>query len=511
MDVQTLADTTLAREHRLLVEAVEVADGAIAIYDQSEKLIACNARYRDLHDRGFRSLRGAADVHYGDLMRATLRGGLPNENVEQMVAERIAAHRAADGTPRDCFYQGKGWFRVSKTRTPGGAIVGIATDITALKTSEAEAARARARAEEALAARGRFVATLCHELRNPLNAMIGIADQLSGALDAGAEVAALRNAGHEMVSILNDVLDHARIDRGALHVDPAPVDIAGLVDELAALYGPWAARGGLALHIDTDRLATPRVIADRRLIYQIAGNLLANAVKFTRRGGILLAAATREDGDGLRLELAVEDTGPGLTAGEIDRLFAEFAQLGPAGSGEVTGSGLGLSIARARAEAMGGELGVSSVPGKGSRFTLLLPVAAAPEAQPPARTLRVLAAEDNEINRMVLQGMLARLPVELTLVEDGGAAVAAAQPGAFDVILMDSQMPTKDGLTAVREIRAAEVMAGARPARIVSISASAADDYAAEAMAAGVNLCIDKPLSAEALREAVLAGGPDAQ
>ena len=388
-------------------------------------------------------------------------------------------------------------------------VLGVLKNITSRKNVEEATARARDLAEAANRAKSEFLANMSHEIRTPLNGVMGVASALSRTeLTVGqAEMVGLiETSGQTLEAILADVLDLARIESGRLELKPEPFDLAACLRSAAALFRPGAQEKGLAFDLAIDSAVFGAFVGDAVRLRQILCNLLSNAVKFTAHGRISLEAAASTDG---RLSVTVTDTGIGFGPDMKARLFERFEQADGSITRRFGGTGLGLAISRALAEAMGGVLEAWSEPGAGSRFTLTLelerwagPLAEkarpAPITYAEARAPRVLLAEDHAINRRVVELLFASADVELTCVENGAEAVAAAAGSAFDLILMDMQMPVMDGLTAIRAIRAAEA-AGQRSTPIWALSANALPEHVAASVAAGADGHLSKPVSAEAL------------
>ena len=389
-------------------------------------------------------------------------------------------------------------------------VLGVLENITSRKTVEAATALARDLAEAANRAKSEFLANMSHEIRTPLNGVMGVASALArtALTPAQAEMVGLiETSGQTLEAILADVLDLARIESGRLELKPEPFDLGACLRSAAALFQPGARDKGLAFTLAIDEAAAGAFVGDAVRLRQIVCNLLSNAIKFTSRGEIRLEAVVNAAG---AVVIAVNDTGIGFGQDVKDRLFERFEQADGSITRRFGGTGLGLAISRALAEAMGGSLEALSAPGVGSCFTLT--VALAPFAgslpdrdadgaalQAADRAPRVLLAEDHPINRKVVELLFDGTGVELTSVENGAEAVAAASGEAFDLILMDMQMPVMDGLTAIRAIRASEA-AGGRPARpIWALSANALPEHVAASMAAGANGHLSKPVSAEAL------------
>jgi signal transduction histidine kinase/ActR/RegA family two-component response regulator len=374
---------------------------------------------------------------------------------------------------------------------------------------------ARHQADEAAIAKTRFLANMSHEIRTPLNGVIGLADALSRtALKPGQRemVDMIQGSGRALNGILSDVLDLARADAGGLRLAPEPFVVGEAVSAASYLFESIARKNGVGFRVDFDLRCRSAVVGDALRIRQIISNLISNAVKFTERGKVQVRASLVPHPDDpalAELTVAVSDTGPGIADDVRARLFRRFEQADNSVARRFGGTGLGLAISRELAEMMGGRIDCESEPGHGSTFTLRLtlplagqrPAAAqpAPEVLPEeSRRRQVLLAEDHPVNQRVIQAILAD-SVDLTIVADGQAALEACRAGAFDLILMDTHMPVMDGLTATRAIRAMEAQTGARRTPIVSLTADAMPSQVQEALAAGADRHLAKPITAAAL------------
>lgn len=393
-----------------------------------------------------------------------------------------------------------------------GAVSSYARMKTLLARRTEIARRARRRADAAARAKSEFLANLSHEIRTPLNGVIGLADALSHTELASAQremLGMILTSGRGLTALLSDALDLARTESGSMRLAAEPFDVRRIIGEAAFLFESLAREKGLAFEAAFDLDPPAAAVGDPLRVKQIVSNLISNAVKFTAHGSVTVEVAFRRSGEMGLLQVLVRDTGPGFDAAVKARLFNRFEQ----GDGSVTrrfgGSGLGLAIAHRLAALMGGELTGEGRPGQGAEFVLRLPLpmASAPvaAAEPEApgfgegeRPRRVLLAEDNPINQKVVQAILGGL-VELTAVGDGRAAVEAARREAFDIILMDTHMPEMDGLSAIRAIREMERRRGALRTPIVSLTADALPQHVQAAMAAGADLHLAKPITAESL------------
>ncbi|THD65009.1 ATP-binding protein [Phenylobacterium sp.] len=372
-----------------------------------------------------------------------------------------------------------------------------------------ERVRARtAELEQANAAKTDFLANMSHELRTPLNGVIALSSLLAKeqTTERGRQTADLVVAsGRLLQQVLTDILDLTRIEAGQLPVNLAPFELADCIATIAALHRASAEAKGLDFRVTLAPEAHGWRLGDDVRVTQILSNLLSNAVKFTTVGGVSMDVAC----EGEAVTVAVTDTGVGFSDEFRERLFSRFEQADGSITRRFGGSGLGLAISASLAAMMGGKVEARSELGKGSVFTLTLPLpaAAAPEPADVAEEaeagdiagLKVLVAEDHPTNRKVVELILEPLGVDLTMVEDGRQAVEAAVREAFDLILMDLQMPVLDGLSATREIRAAEADAGRAPVRIVALSANALPEHIAEARSAGMDSHLAKPIRPEEL------------
>ncbi|MDP1641487.1 MAG: ATP-binding protein [Phenylobacterium sp.] len=359
-------------------------------------------------------------------------------------------------------------------------------------------------AETANAAKSAFLATMSHEIRTPLNGVLGMSqvmsrDTLSAPQRERLEV--IRQSGEALTALLNNVLDLSKIEAGQMEVESIPFDLNEILESARATFATLALDKGLQLEMAVDDSARGVFQGDPTRLRQVLFNLLSNAVKFTDEGRVILGAEAVSG----RLKLWVSDTGPGMSQAELGRLFVRFAQLDSSTPRRHGGTGLGLAISHELCGLMGGALEATSAPGQGSTFSLSAPLVrlgdAAPAPNdgpaPPAgglNGLRVLAAEDNEVNQVVLKALLAPLGVEPVMVADGAAAVAAWEAGEWDLVLMDVRMPVMDGLAATAAIRARERSQGRRRTPIIGLSADAMDHQVNELLAAGMDSHVSKPI-----------------
>jgi PAS domain S-box-containing protein len=396
-------------------------------------------------------------------------------------------------------------------------VVGTLSDITERKAAEAELKAARAAAESATSAKSQFLAMMSHEVRTPLNGIIGFAELLAEAdlpPDRREQARLIRDAGQTLLVVINDILDFSKIEAGKVSLESTDVSLSHALRSCMTLSEAPARAKGLTLELVTEPGLPERVLGDPTRLRQVLTNLLSNAVKFTARGGITVRVSPAGSAAGLPLiRFAVTDTGIGIAEDKQPRLFELFSQAEASTTREYGGTGLGLAICRSLVTLMGGEIGVESSPGAGSTFwfTVALPAAARPAGEPaveagaamPQRPLRILVAEDVKVNQELARIMLEREGHQVEIAADGVLAVAAAQRSRFDLILMDMHMPNLDGLGATRAIRALPGEGGRVP--IVAMTASAFAEEVEQCRVAGMDGHVTKPIRRASLMAAVAA------
>jgi signal transduction histidine kinase len=381
-----------------------------------------------------------------------------------------------------------------------------------------EASRAaqegRAAAERASRAKSDFLATISHEIRTPLNGILGMAQAMQTER-LGAEqlqrLRVIRGCGETLLAILDDVLDLSRIEAGQLRIERETFDMEHVTRGAVATFAPLAEKKGVTFAFSIAAAARGGFVGDPVRLRQILYNLVSNAVKFTQRGAVGVCVGYA---DGV-LTLEVADSGVGIPADKLEQIFEKFVQADASTTRTAGGAGLGLSICRELVELMGGAIRVNSVVGRGTVFSVAIPVERIAEPQPlqpmleagapsaDAQPLNILAAEDNEVNRLVLTTLLRQEGVALTVVNNGAEVVEAWRRGEWDLVLMDIQMPVMDGVTAARAIRTEEAASGRARTPIIAVTANALPDQRAEYEQAGLDQVVTKPLEVGALFRAI--------
>ncbi|MFC3071473.1 ATP-binding protein [Phenylobacterium soli] len=384
-----------------------------------------------------------------------------------------------------------------------------------LRRAMRELEEARDAANAANVLKTQFLANMSHEIRTPLNGVLAMAEVMAmGELDAVQRdrLDVIRQSGSLLLAVLNDVLDLSKIEAGKLTL---VLDDFELGDAMAAAAEPFrviASGKGLKFDFAVAENARGWWRADSDRLRQIVGNLLSNAVKFTPRGAVKARVDVSAETGALRI--VVTDTGVGIAPEKLPTLFEKFTQADNSATRRFGGTGLGLAICRELTQMMGGSIDVESREGKGSTFTVELPLARGEPSEAVAEgadgrgedgDLRLLAAEDNPTNQQVLQAVMDSLGIDIDIVPDGQEAVDAWRTGGYDLILMDIQMPVMDGIAAAREIRRLEQDGGRRRTPIVALTANALTHQIEEYLAAGMDGHVAKPIEIAKLYEAISA------
>ncbi len=400
------------------------------------------------------------------------------------------------------------------------ALVNAAMMMSELEQTHAALDEARRAAEAATVAKSRFLATMSHEIRTPMNGVMGMLQLvLATALEPQQKSrldTAYRSA-ESLLALLNDILEFSKLEAGKFEIESRPFSLPELVGDVVDLFAQPCAGLGVALKISVDPQLCEQHLGDPHRLRQILNNLVGNAVKFTAAGSIVVQVDATPVADGSQAcVISVTDTGIGVPADRLGLLFQPFTQVDSSTARRFGGTGLGLAICRQLAELMGGQIEARSEERVGSTFTLRLrlPTAAVPQplqtttphpAPPhPLRICRsgpatVLLVEDNGVNRELATAMLESLQVTVVAAEDGDGALACADDTVFDLVLMDCQMPGRDGYATTREWRRRERVLGDARTPIVALTANAMQGDREQCLAAGMDDYLAKPFTLEAL------------
>ncbi len=513
--IQAATDTA-----RDLTTFFEVSLDMLCIRDMDRRFVKVNQAWEKTLGYSVAELEGALMlplVHPDDAHDT--HGHMERMRSEDEVMGFINRYRHKDGG-----YRHLEW----RARRVGDMVFGVARDVTERLAFEAEMRAARQAAEAANQAKTDFLANMSHEIRTPLNGVIGVVDALAQTELTPAQremVDLIASSGVTLERLVSDILDLSKIEAGRLEIEHRVFDLRDELGGLIDLHQGRAQEKTLRFQAEFGAQARGEFHGDSTRIKQVLGNLLSNAVKFTAAGEVRLAieASDPDDPDQpCQVSFEVSDTGVGFDAAAGANLFQRFSQADTTITRRFGGSGLGLAICKALVEMMGGEIIAQSAPGQGSLFRVTLPLTRrqALDAYDAGQTtvrrgpalacgqqvaqhqgpLRILLAEDHPTNQKVVQLILAPFGAQITIVENGAEAVEAMRSGAFDLVLMDMQMPVMDGLAATRAIRREEQDRPTRPhTPIVMLSANAMSQHRLDALAAGADMHIAKPVTAAAL------------
>ena len=382
------------------------------------------------------------------------------------------------------------------------------TMATRIQDYQKELIKARTAAEQSAASRKKFLSIISHEMRTPLNGIIGMLEKLEETPlnpEQKQQTTIIKDCSESLYAIISDVLDLSKIDAELLELDPTPTDLRELLGRLEQMFQSLNRKPDLRFVFEIPKTIDSLYLIDAMRVRQILLNLLNNAYKFSSSGTITLKATLDEHKKDI-LTFQVKDTGIGIPKEKHAQLFEPFSQADPSISRRFGGTGLGLAICSKLAKLMGGDIFLESKPGQGSTFTVTLKAkklkdlapTPLPPAQAPSSSLRILVVEDNEVNQLVIKGQLERLSHSYALAKSGAEAIEWSQKERFDVILMDIQMPVMDGVTTTRALREEGLN---RKTPIIAVTANADTLDHKTYLANGFDDCLAKPLRLQTLRE----------
>ena len=504
-------------------DVLEGAATGLLVLDSELKIVASNARF--WNGASAPEARRRRGQPIAGAFRAMARGGDWSPEAAELAIAELAASR-----PYTLERTALGGVILRDDARPaaGGRWIVTSQDITRaarrareLESLAGELREARNAAEAANRSKSAFLATMSHEIRTPLNGVLGMVqalafDELAPVQRERLEV--IRESGESLLAILNDILDLSKIEAGQLELEEVEFDLRSLLQGAHAAFTAIANRKGVSFSLRIAPGAEGVYRGDPTRLRQVLYNVVSNALKFTEAGEVRVSAAYRAG----QLSLVVADTGIGIDPAHLPALFGRFVQADASTTRRYGGTGLGLAICRELAGMMGGVIGAESALGRGATVTFRAPLvrvvaarrtartkgvshlpARAGPAAAPALSLRVLAAEDNPVNRLVLKTLLHQLGVDPHIVEDGAQAIEAWRTGDWDIVLMDIQMPGLDGVAAARAIRRLEAETGRPRIPIVALTANAMSHQIGEYAEAGMDTHVAKPIQAQALFQAL--------
>ena len=508
---------SVAELNAIIAEGAETWPDGFTIHDADFKVLFANARSESDFAATFDALDAGLD--FREATRTAVRSMFPDLTEQDCCA---TADHISDtlerGDPVELLTPEGRIMQVMFRPLSDGRKVAIGADVTELRQHEKELKAARKAAEAASKAKTTFLANISHEIRTPLNAMLGMAQILGSAKledEQREQVAAILDSGQVLMAMLNDLLDLSKIEAGRFEIAPVEKDINVVIHRMMRIWSPRAQEKSISLTSSVDDDVPLRLMFDPIRIRQCVSNLLSNAIKFTSEGevGLRVSAHPASEEGHWCVTISVSDTGIGMDEETVSRLFQPFSQGDATIGREYGGTGLGLAITRQLAQMMGGDVTVTSTPGKGSLFmmTFMAEEVASKEGTTDAGGeegmsvgdsgwrdgLRILIADDHPLNRKLVRMFLEPHSVVVTELSDGDEVLDALREDEYDILLLDAHMRRMDGIDALRQVRAAHESWSGIPALILTADAMTGDrEYN---VAAGANGYVAKPIDQRAL------------
>lgn len=514
------AKQALAVSNARFKDAIEALPDGFAVFDESDRLVRCNQRYREFFSTPGNAL--PLGLTFEEVLKDSIDCNVynlpPGSNTarDDFKAIRMSHHKAPTPEGLELSLADGRWLRAVESRVPSGGTVIAYTDVSELKKKEHELASEKLKAESANEAKTAFLATVSHELRTPLNAILGMLNliQLSGRLEPKDQdyIDLAHESAEHLLNLLNELLDLSKMEANKLELEENDFNLGEVVSKTLKLCGNRARQKNIDLVENLDPKTDIMIRGDAGRLQQILLNLVSNGIKFTDRGSVSLSI-TREDSpaQGSLFRFQVEDTGIGFTDAQAETLFQPFRQLDSTASRKHEGTGLGLVICKRLTELMGGQIKAEGKPGEGAVFTLVIPFERSeatlqrespgdrPEETPASLScppVRVLIAEDSPANQIVFKAMLENTGYYVDVVGNGLEAVQASVNFEYDIILMDIFMPEMDGIEATQAIREAP---STQNIPIIALTANAMPGDQDRFLSAGMDDYLAKPLNKNTL------------
>jgi len=503
-DLQAAFSQEAEQEQARMIALLAVMDLGVVFVDPNHRILYENPTFVAMwrlqpadarRGRPFAEAVPETCIWHGAWMR--LRSNLDASSESQLGDGRILTQRSHQAVDHQGRPLGRLW---------------VYEDVTEARRIARNLVEARDAAEQASRAKAAFLATMSHEIRTPMNGVLGMTDLvLAGELppEQREQLGWVKSSAESLLTILNDILDFSKIDAGRMDLEDRPFKLVVLMDGVIGLHRKSVEARGISLRWEPEGELPLRMTGDSVRLGQVLNNLVSNAIKFTSQGSVLVKVTQEpsqsgDPNDRLRLRFSVVDTGPGIPGDKLSHIFSPFAQADASITRKFGGTGLGLAIANQLAELMGGGLSVESELGQGSTFhfrTTLrrVTIQEVPEDSETSKVERhglegcVLLVEDTPVNQILGRTLLEKQGFKVVLAEDGLCAVEAASRQAFDIILMDMQMPNMDGLEATRRIRELEHAEGREPVPIIALTANAMESDRVRCMEAGMDGFLAKP------------------
>jgi signal transduction histidine kinase/ActR/RegA family two-component response regulator len=507
------ARSEIVRAKATLDQALgSMADGFL-LCDAQDRVIAWNRRYLEIFPWVADEI--APGVNFRRLVELVAPAMLPDGTDDDRAAwvdRRMAIHNSGNGMYEQELAHGMVVHAIER-RTPDGGVVSVTRDVTA---AERALARAKAAAEAANESKSQFLAAMSHEIRTPLNGVLGmngllLNTSLTPEQRRFAEL--IRSSGQTLLTVINDILDLAKIEAGRMELEIVEFDPSATLDEVVTLLAVRAQAKGLALHLKMWPDLPGALLGDPSRLRQVLFNLIGNALKFTETGGVTVEASHRLLNDKQsELTIAVRDTGIGISPEAMPKLFDRFMQADATTARRYGGTGLGLAISREIVDLMGGRIEVESAVGVGSTFKVVVPMVrgdgrqlaeaeSTMHAAEEMAGLRVLVAEDNGVNQILIKAILDQMGHFSDIVANGIEVVRQVQNAHYDVVLMDIQMPEMDGEAATRAIRSLHNGVASIP--IIAMTANAMVEHREAYLASGMDDYVSKPINSRMLAAAI--------